>query len=319
MATDHDRIGRALDELRTDVAHLPLASPADVRSRGEQRTRRQRAALGAGTVVAVAAIAVGASVLPGSLQSGGRTPVPPAGGTPTAPATASPTPSSSPTASQSTPAGPRPVIEVTPVGVGDVPRAYFLPGTRWTGPDLVHGMKIRSIEPKEFEGSVGRFMCDPDTELTGDVRFVQAARTDGTIAGTQKVRLLADPGKAAGFLVDMTSALPRCQERLRSQAQRDAGQLPPGETPPNPTAEVTEDESARVDDPSGSVRLYRTITDYGTGAGSRLIEWVALVREGAAVSLVSLNQFEQGDVSFDALRRIAGEARAQMAWAATRG
>jgi hypothetical protein len=144
-------------------------------------------------------------------------------------------------------------------------------------------------------------------------------RTDGTIAGTQKIRLLADPGKAAGFVVDMASAPPRCQERLRNQAQRDAGQLAPGETAPNPTAEVTEDESARVDDASGSVRLYRTITDYGTGAGSRLVEWVALVREGAAVSLVSLNQFEKGDVSFDALRRIAGEARAQMAWAATRG
>jgi hypothetical protein len=319
MATDHDRIGRALDELRGDVVDVPLASPGQVRARGEQRARRQRAALGAGTVVAVAAIAVGASALPTSLQSGGRTPVPPAGSTPAASRTTSAAPSSSPSATRSTPAGPRQVIDVTPVGVGDVPSAYFLAGNLWTGPDFVHGAKVHSIEPKEFEGSVGRFMCDPDTEVTGDVRFVQAARADGTIAGTQKVRILADAGAATGYVVDMTSALPRCQERLREQAKRDAGQLAPGETAPTPTAEVTEDGSARVDDATGSVRLYRTITDYGTGAGSRLVEWVALAREGSAVTLISLNQFEEGEVSFAALQRIAVEARTQMAWAASRG
>jgi hypothetical protein len=317
MATDHDRIGRALDELRGDVADLPLASAEQVRARGDRRTRRSRAALGAGTVLAVAAIAVGASVLPGSLQSGGRTPAPPAGGAPTASSSPSPTSTGSRTAGSS-PTGPRVVIGVKPVGVGHVPAAYFLPGKLWTGPDLVHGATIRSIEPKEFEGSVQRFTCDPDTSLTGDVAFVQAARADGTIAGTQKVRILADPGEATAFAADMTSALPRCQERLRRQAQQDAGQLAPGETAPTPTAEVTEDRSARIDDATGSVRLFRTVTDYGTGAGSRQIEWVALAREGSAVTLISVNQFEKGDVSFAALERIAGQARVQLAWADNR-
>jgi hypothetical protein len=316
MANDHDPFGRALDELRTDVAHVTLASPADVRARGEQRTRRHRAALGAGTVVVVAAIAVGASALPGSLLSGGRTAVPPAGGTPTAPTTASPKPSPSSTA-PSTPTDTRPVIDVSPVGVGHVPAAYFLPGKLWTGPDLVHGAKIRSIEPKEFEGSVQRFACDPDTDLAGDVAFVQAVRRDGTFVGTQKVRLLSTAGAATDVATQLATDLPRCQDRLRTLAAKEAGPLAPGETAPNPTAEVTEDAAARVDDANGSVRLYRTVTDYGTGAGSRLIEWVAIAREGSAVTLISVNQFEKGDVSFAALQRIADDARAQMAWAAT--
>jgi hypothetical protein len=319
MATDHDRIGRALDELRGDVVDVPLASPAQVRARGDQRARRQRAALGAGTVVAVAAIAVSASALPASLQSGGRAPVPPAGSTPAASRTTSAAPSSSPTASRSTPAGPRQVIDVTPVGAGDVPSAYFLPGNLWTGPDFVHGAKVHSIEPKEFEGSVGRFMCDPDGEPVGNVKFVQAVRADGTVAGTQKVRLLTDPDEAIGYVVDMAPVLPMCQDMLRSRAKEAAGALAPGETAPTPTAEVTEDAAARVEDSTGSIYLYKTVTDYGTGAGSRLVEWVALIREGSAASFISLNQFEQGDVSFNALRRIATEARRQMAWAATQG
>jgi hypothetical protein len=315
MATDHDRLGRALDELRTDVAHVPLAPPADVRSRGEQRTRRRRAALGAGTVVAVAAIAVGASVLPGSLPSGGRTPVPPAGASATPSGTASGSPS--PATSRSVP-GPREVVDVTPVGVGDVPAAYFLPGGYWTGPDLAGGARVRSVEPKEFEGSVQRFSCDPDTALKGDVAFLQVADPSGTIVGTQKVRLLPGVGDAVAAWTQVAAALPGCQERLREQATKDAGELAPGDTAPTPTAEVTEDATARTDDATGSVRLFRTVTDHGTGAGSRLVEWVAVVREGAAVSLISLNQFEQGDASFTALRRIASAARTQLAWAASR-
>lgn len=319
MASDlRDPLGRALDELRGDVAHTSLPSPADVRARGDQRSRRQRAALGAGTVVAIAAIAVGTTVLPDSLRSGGPTPVPPAGGTPTATASASPTASasSSPTTSP-TASGPRTVIDVTPVGVGTVPRAYFLPGTLWSGADLVHGAKIRSIEPKEFEGSVQRFQCDPDAAMTGDVAFVQAAKPDGTFVGTQKVRLLADPASAATFATTAATDITTCQQRLRDQAAQDSADLAPGETAPVPSATVTERESARVDDAAGSVRLFTTITDYGTGAGSRLVEWVVVAREGAAVTLISVNQFEDGDVSFDALQRIAGQARQQMAWAAT--
>jgi hypothetical protein len=318
MATDRDPIGRALDELRADVAHVHLPSPDEVRARGEQRTRRRRAVLGAGTVVAVAAIAVGASVLPGSLQEGGRTSVPPAGGTPTPSPSASVTPSSSPSATRRMPPGPRSVIDVTPVGAGDVPRAYFLPGTRWTGTDLVHGATIHSIEPKEFEGSVGRFACDPDIEPIGNVRFVQAAAADGTLVGTQKVRLLAGADAAAAAWNQLVAALPRCQERLRARATADAGELAPGETAPKPDAEVTEDVTARVEDATGAVRLFRTVTDYGTGAGSRLVEWVAVIRDGAAVSLLDLNEFEEGDVSFAALRRVAADARAQLAWAASR-
>lgn len=318
MASDlHDPLGRALDDLRGDVAHTPLASPADIRARGDRRTRRQRVALGAGTVVAVAAIAVTGAVLPGAFGPDAHRPLPPAGGTPPVASTpATPSATGSPT-SVPTATGPRTAIDVTPIGSGDVPAAYFLPGSLWTGPDVAHGAKIRSIEPKEFEGSVGRFMCDPDSEPFGDVKFVQAVRADGTAAGTQKVRLLADPADATGYVADMTSALSRCQEMLRTQAQQAAGDLAPGETAPTPTAEVTEDTAARVKDSTGSISLYKTVTDYGTGAGSRLVEWVALVREGSAVSLISLNQFEEGDASFGALMRIAGEARAQLAWAAT--
>jgi hypothetical protein len=317
MATDlHDPFGRALDELRSDVAQVHLASPADVRARGDRRARRQRAALGAGTVVAIAAIAVGTTVLPDSLRSG-STPVPPAGDTATSSATTSATPSVTSTPPTST--GPRPVIDVTPVGVGDVPAAYFLPGTLWSGPDLLDGRKIESSEPREFEGSVQRFQCDPDGSLTGDVAFVAAVRTDGTSAGTQKVRLLDDPKQAASFMEKSIDSLLRCQERLRQQAQKAAADLSPGETVPNPTAEVTEDTSARVDDETGSVRLYKTVTDYGTGAGSRLIEWVAIAREGSAVTFIDVNQFNDDHVSFEALQRIAGEARTQLAWAAQQG
>jgi hypothetical protein len=319
MTSDlRDPLGHALDELRLDLSDVHLASPADVRSRGDQRSRRQRAALGAGTVVAVAAIAVGSATLPGALSSGPTHGVPPAGGTPTVTSTSSATPSTATSPSAPTVIGPRPVIDLQPVGVGHVPAAYFLPGELWTGPDLVHGQTIQSIEPKEFEGSVQRFSCDPDSALEGDVAFLQAAGPTGTIVGTQKVRLLSDPGAAATAFSTFAAAMPGCQDRLREQATRDAGSLPPGETAPNPTAEITEDETARVDDASGSVRLFRTVTDHGTGAGSRLVEWVAVVREGAAVSLIDLNEFEKGDASFATLRRIATEARQQMAWAATR-
>jgi hypothetical protein len=202
--------------------------------------------------------------------------------------------------------------------VGHVPAAYFLPGDEWTGRDLIGGAGVRSIEPKEFEGSVQRFSCDPDYALEGDVAFLQAVGPTGTIVGTQKVRLLPDTGTAATTFAKFAAAIPGCQDRLRAQATKDAGNLAPGETAPNPTAEVTEDETARVDDATGSVRLFRTVTDYGTGAGSRLVEWVAVVREGGAISLIDLNQFEKGDASFAALARIATEARAQLAWAATR-
>lgn len=318
MARDpHDPVGHALDELRHDVSQVSLASPEEVRRRGEVRSRRNRSALGAGTVVAVAAIALGASTLPGAFGPD-HAPAPPAGGSAAPSTNASSTPSGAQTSSPPTtrPTA-RTVIDVKPVGVGHVPAAYFLPGTLWTGPDLAHGQRIRSIKPREFEGSVQRFVCDPDTELTGDVAFVQAVRRDGTFVGTQKVRLLSTAGAATDVATQVATELPRCQDRLRAQATKDAGPLAPGETAPNPTAEVTEDSAARVDDATGSVRLYRTVTDYGTGAGSRLVEWVAVAREGSAVSLISLSQFEAGDASFGALQRIAGEARAQLAWAAT--
>jgi hypothetical protein len=314
MASDpQDRLARALDELRRDVAHVPLASPASVRARGDVRTRRNRTALGAGAALTVAAIALAGSALPGVLRTDGPTPAPPAGPTSTTRPTASATPSPTATAT-----GPRKAVDLTPVGVGHVPAAYFLPGQEWTGPDLVGGARVRSIEPKEFEGSVQRFSCDPDTALTGNVAFLQAVQPSGTIVGTQKVRLLATPQKAAATWTQLVTALPGCQDRLRAQALKDAGPLAPGETAPTPTADVTEDATARVDDATGSVRVFRTVTDYGTGAGSRLVEWVAVVREGAAVTLIDLNDFEDGDASFGALGRIATKARGQLAWAAAR-
>jgi hypothetical protein len=312
MATDtRDPLHDALDGLRDDVAGLRLAPADAVRRRGDVRGRNRRVGLTVGSVAAVAAIAITTGQL--MQPTGTPRPAPPA----SASTSASPTSSATPAAS----AAPRPVVTLEPAspGGGVVPAAYFLPGAAWTGPDLNGGHGIVSVQPRETEGSVTRFACDPDTDIHGKVAFlqVQDAVTEN-IAGTQKVRLLPSARAAATFATQMEKALTTCQKRLRQQAIRDSGSLPPGETAPTPDATVKDLVPGAVDDARGSVRLYRAVSDYGTGAGSRVTDWVVLAREGSAVTFLSLPQLEGSSVTLGALRRLADEAREQMRWAATR-
>ena len=102
---------------------------------------------------------------------------------------------------------------------------------------------------------------------------------------------------------------------MRDQAAA-GSDLSPGETAPTPHAAVTPGTSGSVDDATGAVRVFRTVTDYGTGAGSSTVEWVVMVREGAALSSLSLPQLETSDVSFATMRRLGERARDQLRWAA---
>ncbi|HEX3005907.1 MAG TPA: hypothetical protein VHO27_16955 [Angustibacter sp.] len=316
MATDmHDPLHEALSGLRDDVSGVSLAPADSVRHRGDQRTRHRRIGVTAVGVAAVAAIAVVSGQLGG--PSAAPRPVPPASSSsPTASASPSPTSAS---AEASTPAT-RPTVRLTPAspGGGAVPAAYFLPGQLWQGPDLNSGHRLQSVEPYETEGSVTRFECDPDTDIKGAVAFLQVRdTTTQNIVGTQKVRLLASPDQAAAFADAMAAAMTGCQDRLRAQAQVDAGPLPPGETAPTPNATVEPQASSTVDDAAGSVRVFRTSTDYGTGASSALTQWVVLAREGSAVTFLSLPQLEGSSVTLAALQRLAEQARLQIRWAAT--
>lgn len=266
-------------------------------------------------MLVVVALAAGSAVLS---RHASDPPPPPASSTSTPTPTPSMTPSPAPTSGAPTAPASRTVIRVRPVGVGQVPAAYFLPGAAWSGSDLLDGVAMTSREPTEFEGSVQRFACDPDTAMSGNVAFVQTVTRDGTMVGTQKVRLLADPGRAAQAFAKIVADLEQCQQRLTDQAIRDHAQAPPGEPVLQPTAEVNEDPAGRVDDATGAARVYRTETDYHTGQGSRLVEWVAVLREGSAVSLIDVIQTDGAKVTPSALRRIAVEARAQLAWASAR-
>lgn len=323
MGTEtHDPFHDVLDGLRGDLDRLVM-SPADaVRHRGELRSRNRRLGLAVASVAAVAALGVGAGQL--MRPAGAPSPAPPAGSTTSLPSTSDPA-TATPTATTSpapTPAsGPRPTVTLRPAspGGGTVPAAYFLPGELWRGPDLHDGHQMVSVEPYETEGSVTRFACDPDTDIRGRVGFLQVQdATSKNVAATQKVRLLPSSAKATAFTATMGTQLALCQARLRSQAVKDAGPLPPGETAPTPDATVEPQPHSDVDDATGSVRVWRTTSDYGTGAGSRLIEWVVLAREGSAVTFLSLPQLEGSTVTLGALNRLADEARQQMRYAATR-
>jgi hypothetical protein len=210
------------------------------------------------------------------------------------------------------------VVTAKPAGSG-VPARYFLPASRWTGPDLNAGRALRSQQLRELEGSAAYFACDPDQSLAGDVALLQTVeQSSGLLVGTQKVRLLPSVGAAADRFAADTEAVPDCQRRIRAQARAEAD-LSPGETAPKPDATVTSDAAGALDDATGGVRVYRTVTDYGTGAGSSTIEWVAMVREGAALSSISLPQLERSSISFRTLQRLAAQARAQLRWAAGTG
>jgi len=314
-----DPIAHALDALRDDVEQLDLAGADAVRRRGERRQRRQRAVAAVGAVAAVAVVATGVGLLQGT---GTPHTAPPASRTlaTSAPVTTSPSPSSptSTAGSATAPASstPRPVVTVQPKGVGDVPASYFLPGQLWQGPDLNDGRSIMTMVPRELEGRVGNFDCDPDVTMSGDVALLQAKeRASGRFVGTQKVRLLG-AGSAADTYTAQVAAMATCQDRMRAAAIADAGTLPPGETAPVPNATVVEDRASRLDDDTGSLRVFKTTTDMGTGAGSKSIEYVVLAREGAAVTSVAVRHLDGSQVTFACLRRIGNEAREQLRWAA---
>ncbi|GAA4347988.1 hypothetical protein [Angustibacter luteus] len=320
MSTDpvHD----VLDSLRDDVAQVPLADAGAVRRRGDRRQRRQRVAGAAGAVAAVAVVAAGVGLLQGPAPSPPTPPAtqslsvpPPSTGTTTGTSTGSTSPTD--TSSATTPATPatRSVITVQPVGVGDVPARYFLPGRYWRGPDLNDNAAIVSAALKESEGSIQYFDCDPDTRLKGDVALVQATERSGGYVGVQKVRVLGSVQAAQTLMDELVAAMPRCQARLRAQAIADAGPLPSGETAPVPNATVVEDPQSQLDDASGSLRVYRTTSDYGTPASSKTIEWVVLAREGSTVTSVAIRKSEDTQATFGALRRIGSQARDQLRWA----
>ncbi|WP_426562790.1 hypothetical protein ACPPVT_18360 [Angustibacter sp. McL0619] len=310
-----DRLHDALDSLRDDVEQVGLPGAGAARTRGDRRQRRRTAAGAVTAVAAVAVLAVGV----GLAQGPGRprtTPLATSSTASQAATTANPTPSAPTSGSPSPIATARPVITVRPSGVGHVPAAYFLPGQLWRGPDLDHGRPIESIALKEQEGTTQYFDCDPDVQLTGDVAVVQAQERAGLFVGTQKVRLLRSPAAAKTFAMQLAADLPGCQGRMRSAARTQAGTLPAGETAPVPNASVVEDHDGRVDDATGSVRVYRTTTDFGTPSSSKSIEWVVLAREGDAVSSIALRKLEGSQVSFATMRRLGGEAREQLRWAA---
>ena len=318
MATDtRDPLRDALGGLRDDVERVPLAAADAVRHRGDQRTRNRRVGVTALGVAAVAAIAVATGQLGGPSAAPG--PVLPASRTTGATSTTASTPSPSSSASASVPAS-RPTVTLTPAspGGGTVPRAYFLPAQLWRGPDLNSGHRLQSTEPYETEGSITRFECDPDTDIQGDVAFLQIRDlATKNIVGTQKVRLLTSAEKATTFAARMEQEMSTCQDRLRAQAQADAGSLPAGETAPTPNATVEPQAASSVDDATGSVRVFRTTTDYGTGASSRISDWVVLAREGSAITFLSLPQLEGSSVTLGALQRLGEQARLQARWAAT--
>ncbi len=315
MATEtHDPLKAALGELRGELDGLPLAPADAVRRRGDVRSRNRRIGLTVGSVATVAAIAVATGLL--TQPTGTPRPAPPASGSTSTTTGPSPTASTTPTPA----ASPRPTVTLRPAspGGGVVPAAYFLPGQLWRGPDLNQGHRMVSVEPYETEGSVTRFECDPDTDITGQVAFLQVQdAVTQNIAATQKVRLLTSADDATTFVSSMAHLLTTCQERLRQQAQRDSASLPPGETAPTPNATIKEQPQSAVDDATGSVRVFRTTTDYGTGAGSRITDWVVLAREGSAVTFLSLPQLEGSSVTLGGLRRLADGARQQMRFAAS--
>lgn len=307
MATDpaRDPLGSLLGTLADSVQPLEFQLAAQVRARGNRRTRRTRAAATAAAVTAVATVAaVGfhlrpthAVVLPASpTRTSSSTPP-----TPTASTVAvGPTP---------TPNG-APPPTATPAGTGVVPANMFLSGRQWQGPGLNGGRDIVTGPPKELEGSVQRFVCDSDTAFKGNVAVLQAQeRRSHRFVGAQKVRLLTSIATASTAFTDQARAMPTCQQRLRAQALRDAAAGPPGAPAPVPNASVVEDAAGRVDDGTGAVRIYSTRTDYGTGAGSQLIELVVLVREGPAVTSISLPMLDGATATTGELRRLAESAR----------
>ena len=316
-----DPIAHALDALRDDVEQLDLAGADAVRHRGERRQRRQRAAAAAGAVAAVAVVATGVGLLQGT---GAPHTAPPAGRTL---ATSAPVSTTVATAVQpDLDGGPRPRLRraaprgrwspSSPRAWATSPPPYFLPGQLWQGPDLNDGRSIMTMAPRELEGRVGNFDCDPDVTMSGDVALLQAKeRSSGRFVGTQKVRLL-DAGSADGHLHRpgrRDGHLPGPDARRRHRRRR---QPAPGETAPVPNATVVEDRASRLDDATGSLRVFKTTTDMGTGAGSKSIEYVVLAREGSAITSVAVRRIDGSQVTFACLRRIGAEAREQLRWAA---
>ena len=293
---DDEQLRAALLDLRSDVATLPMRPPGEVRARGDQRTRRRRAALAGTSAVAVAVVVFGVALTTGAPQTR-RSVVPPAtSATSTTAATVTPTPTSTPDTTAES--GPPPLYAAS----GSVDPGLFLPAARWAGPDLADGHATR-WQAVNNEGTVQVHTCDVDTRPSGDVALAQVAdaRTAAPL-GTQRIRTYASPAAARAAVTDLVDGLRRCQSHL--------DQVPGN----NVQVTVAEDPvlaNAFVPYPVAAYRV-----EVGTlNAGAAGVEWVAVVAAagGRDVSTLVLNEPPATTQGFTTLRRLLAAAVARLA------
>ncbi len=289
-----DPLDVALRAMRPDVDALVLRSAAQVRARGEQRTRRRRAALVGASALTVAVVVGGTALTGGALQSR-RTTVPPATGSATPVPTQSPATTPAPTPTSSTRSGPPPLYATS----GSVDADLFLPADRWAGPDLAGGHATR-WQAVPNEGTVQVHTCDLDTRPGGDVGAAQVA--DAVTAaplGTERVRTYASAAAARTAVADLADGLNGCQARL-DQAPRNI-------------VRVTVTPDPAVADGSATVHAFRVEVGTTTG-GPAGVEWVALLAAGGGTSVATLVVDEPPATTdgFVTLRRLLAAAAARL-------
>ncbi|MBC7640627.1 MAG: hypothetical protein H7231_12715, partial [Rhodoferax sp.] len=288
---DDEQLRAALLDLRSDVATLPMRPPSDVRARGDQRTRRRRAALAGTSALAVAAVVGGTALTTGAPQAR-RSVVPPATSvTSTTAATVTPTPASTPDTTAES--GPPPLYAAS----GSVDPGLFLPADRWAGPDLAAGHATR-WQTVTNEGMVQVHTCDVDTQPRGDVALAQVAdATTSAPLGTQRVRTYASPAAARAAVTDLADGLRRCQTRL--------DQVPGN----NLQVTVAEDPTS-----TDGARAFKV--DVGTlQGGTAGVEWVAVAAAagGTSVSTLVVNEPPATTQGFTTLRRLVAGAVGRLA------
>lgn len=303
---DTDRLASALFDLRGDTDALTLPPASEVRSRGDQRTRRRRAAL-AGTSALALALVVAGAVLGDGLLQGQRHAVPPAVTT-TAPAP-SQTPSGTPGTGDTPTAGLTPPPVDTVSGVVD-PR-LFLPAPDWAGPDLAGGHPTVWQPPFDPEGTPQVDTCDGDTTATGNVAMTQVAdATTSTALGRQRVRTYASAAQAGGAVTLLIRALTGCQQRLDKV---------PGN---NLTVTVTPDPAgtAGTAGTGGTAGPLAFRVDVATkDRGPAGTEWVTIATDGAGrVSTLVVNEPPAVTDGWVTIRRLGSAALAHLAATPTR-
>ena len=295
---DDEQLRAALHDLRSDVATLPMRPAAQIRARGDQRTRRRRTALAATSALAVAAVVAGTALTDGGPQAR-RAVVPPA--TRSATATPTPTPTPTPTNTPTTPPAPTRTPDSGPPPLyatsGSVDPDLFLPAESWAGPDLAGGHATR-WQAVTSEGMVQVHTCDLDTRLRGDVALAQVAdATTSAPLGTQRVRTYASPAAARAAVADLSDGLRRCQARL--------DQVPGN----NLQVTVVEDRSS-----TAGARAFKV--DVGSVQGGAAgVEWVtvAAAEGGRSVSTLVVNEPPATTQGFVTIRRLLTAAVARLA------